>query len=371
MPISKFSIVKEIMPLSNFSIVKVLPNLDIETISAAIEIDKHWKNLKGAPGKAVSKIEKVGHPNNTSGEGYRIRYKYGAIYYKKGKQPAWVYGDINAYYESTNNANGWLGFPTSDEAPFAQEGRVSTFEFGNVYWWPDTGAIALNDVQVHYTGIVCYGEADWDQASTEDEPYVVLGVVSPSSNLTFRSIIYDDVDDGEVRTATNLPYPYQSFSIESMPWVEIFRGKPLGMNISTLMMEHDYGDPDIYYQAVEYGVRLAMEKLVDEIRQRDLFGKGEAIADVAEFILPEIVPLIAVEINKLLDTDDDVLGHETLQITAKQMIVLAARAIDSNARGILYKFESKMFTGGGAQYKVYFTVHPVDGPTNSAPVIVK
>ncbi|EJQ43575.1 hypothetical protein IEQ_04903 [Bacillus cereus BAG6X1-2] len=125
------------MPNPNFSklsIVKLLPTLDIETISTAAEIEKHWNNLTGAPGKIVSKIEKVGHPNNTSGEGYRIRYRNGAIYYKKGRPPAWVYRDINSYYESTDNANGWLGFPTSGEVPFAQEGRISIFEFGNVYW---------------------------------------------------------------------------------------------------------------------------------------------------------------------------------------------------------------------------------------------
>ncbi|EJQ43574.1 hypothetical protein IEQ_04902 [Bacillus cereus BAG6X1-2] len=196
---------------------------------------------------------------------------------------------------------------------------------------------------------MCYEEADWDQTSTNDEPYVILGVVSPSSNQTFSSPIYKEVDTGEIRTATNQPYPLQSFNKESMPWIEIFRGKPLGMNIS----------------------RLMTEKLVDEIRQKNLLGKGAEIAAVAKFILPEIVPLIVVEINKLLGTGDDPLGHATLQISAKQMIVLAARTMESNARGIFCEFESPMFTGEGAQYKVYFTINPVDGPMNSAPVIVK
>ncbi|PFB76794.1 hypothetical protein [Bacillus thuringiensis] len=61
------------MPISKSLIVTVLPNLDIETISNAFEIYKHWENLKRVPNKAVSKIKKVGHPNNTSEEGDRIK----------------------------------------------------------------------------------------------------------------------------------------------------------------------------------------------------------------------------------------------------------------------------------------------------------
>lgn len=41
-----------------------------------------------------------------------------------------------------------------------EDGRASKFQHGAIYWWPDTGTIAINDVIVHYTGWYCFGETD-------------------------------------------------------------------------------------------------------------------------------------------------------------------------------------------------------------------
>jgi hypothetical protein len=87
----------------------------------------------------------------------------------------------------------------SDESDFPEGGRVNVFQGGAIYWWPDTGAIELNDVVVHYTGLICFGETDNDQLSNSDEPYVVLGMTSPTGSWAARSQVYEYVDAGESR----------------------------------------------------------------------------------------------------------------------------------------------------------------------------
>jgi len=46
-----------------------------------------------------------------------------------------VQGAIGDRYEALGGASSWPGFPTSDEEPFAEDGRVSEFEHGAIYWW--------------------------------------------------------------------------------------------------------------------------------------------------------------------------------------------------------------------------------------------
>ena len=82
----------------------------------------------------------------------------------------------------------------SDEEKFDEEGgRVSRFDNGAIYWWVDVGAIELNDVVVHYTGLGCF---DTTTGPGSDEPYVVLGALAPGG-IQIRTQIYEDVDGGE------------------------------------------------------------------------------------------------------------------------------------------------------------------------------
>ena len=186
-----------------------------------------------SPASALSELEAVGG-------GYRRRYEHGRIY-TSPKGTAWVYGAIGAKYDALGGSKSWLGLPTADEEPFAEGGRASTFEHGAIYWWPDTGAIDLNDVVVHYTGLICFGQTSWDEGPGSDEPYVVLGAVAPANNFAGRSQVYEDVDGGESRPDL----------------IEIYRGKPYGVNVSALLMEHDFDDPDKYKWAVAASVEAA------------------------------------------------------------------------------------------------------------------
>jgi hypothetical protein len=62
-------------------------------------------------------------------------------------------------------------------------------------------------VVVHYTGLHCFGETDWDQSSNSDEPYVILSISTPERSATLLSRIYEDVDGGEARLDLIELYP--------------------------------------------------------------------------------------------------------------------------------------------------------------------
>lgn len=298
-------------------------------------IQKHCDDLQGAPGNATSELEKV--PG-----GYCKHYEAGTIYTDAdAKVTARVYGAIEAKYNAMKGAASWLGLPIADEAPFPEGGRVSVFQHGAIYWWPDVGAIELNDVIVSYAGLVCFGETDWDQGSNSDEPYVVLGAVSPKgSNSSTRSNVYDDVDGGESRP----------------DYIELYRGKPYGINISALLMEHDEDDPDRYKAAMTNALNDASKKLDTLIGQIPYV--GPALALVAAPVLSECVPSVASALNDLFDFKDDNLGEFHASVTTKQMVVLAARTPTSTEQGVIYKLATPILSADGASYKVYFGFMP-------------
>jgi len=93
---------------------------------------------------------------------------------------------------------------------------------------PDVGAVELNEVVMQYTGLICFGETNWDQGSASDEPYVVLGTVSHQGPTAARSQIYEHVNAIQGRA----------------DMIEIYRGKPYGIALTARMMEHDEDDPD-------------------------------------------------------------------------------------------------------------------------------
>lgn len=59
-------------------------------------------------------------------------------------------------------------------------------------------------------------------------------------------------------------------------------------------------------------------------------------------------------VNDLIGAGDDVLGNTIVHLTAKQMVVLAARTVNQDQWGIGWKAETEELTGYGSNYKVYF-----------------
>ena len=137
----------------------------ISTIGKARDaIDRKVTSLGGSPGS-----ERAGSLNfglDQEGNCYFAEYYDGSnnrarIYSEVGSEDAFlVYGAILERYIEMGGAQGSLGGPRTDELPFLQGGRVSRFQNAAIYFWPDVGAIAINKVALHYTGLHCFEETE-------------------------------------------------------------------------------------------------------------------------------------------------------------------------------------------------------------------
>ncbi len=264
----------------------------------------------------------------------------GSIYWTPQTGANAVYGDIRKKWEALGWERSYLGYPTSDEVDFPEGGRANDFQHGGIYWWPDLGAIDLNDVVVHYTGLHCFGATDWDQGSSADEPYVIVTISTPRFADTRRTQVYSDVDAGEA-------YP---------DLLEIYRGRPYGMNISSVLMENDFGDPDRYKKQVQ-DVVMAVHT-AGTLALGLIPVVGPIIAAIAGPALGSLMPSIGGAISDAFDWGDDSIGGSTVTLSARQMVVLAARTQNSDFKNIGYKVESGLISGSGASYKVYFGIVP-------------
>lgn len=70
------------------------------------------------------------------------------------------------------------------------------------------------------------------------------------------------------------------------------------------------------------------------------------------------MPTIGGAVNDLFDWGDDRIGGSTVTLSAKQMVLLAARTENSTFQGIGFKVESGLISGAGASYKAYFGIIP-------------
>jgi hypothetical protein len=287
------------------------------------------------------------------GAGFYREYDHGRIYYRVGSQPIHVYGAIGDKYTQLGGPSSWLGWPTAspdpkepapltkpDEQPFTEGGRVSTFEHGAIYWWPDTGAIELGHVSVRYTGLACFSTTS---GSGSDEPYVLFGIVPapPTAAVSStRTVIYEGVDGGDSREDD----------------IELYRGLPYGLSLSAVLMEHDFGDPDKYRNTVKIAVEQASNGVAVGVGFIPYV--GPFLAPAAKAILEALGPDIVEALNDFLGTEDDYVGSAAFFISGKDMVTLA-RAERKNFRGILWHLESPLISGDGADYKVYIGISTV------------
>jgi hypothetical protein len=302
------------------------------------EMDRVWSTSGGVADTPHSEL-------NIIHDGYMRQYTDGGMgrIYAQHDAQGWhgflVYGDIGKKYNELGGPDSWLGWPTSGEMSFDEGGRVLTFEHGAIYWWPDTGPIELNQVVVRYSGLHCFGETDEDQLSSADEPYVIFGVVSiaPGEHPPIRTQVYEGVDERE------------SLGDD----IEIYRGLPYGVMVSSILMEHDFGNPDEYRDAVKDSVAAASAAVVAVLAVVPY--AGPALSLVAAAALAKGGAAIVDAINNLLNTGDDAIGQVQLVITPKEMIKLT-RAQPQNFDGILWHLDSPLISGDGASYKTYFTI---------------
>lgn len=307
------------------------------------EIKSTWISLGGTPGAETGDLMEIG-------AGFYRQYSGNSrIYYRPGYRAINVYGAIGDKYTQLGGPDSWLGWPTSSGDPpalseqtFDQGGRVSTFQYGAIYWWSDTGAIELGDIAVFYTGLACFGETDNDQLSSADEPYVIFGVVSavPREPSAPRTVIYEDVDAGDSRVDN----------------IELYRGLPYGLSLTSVLMEHDFGDPDKYREKIKQGVAAASAAVAAATVAAPIVGPLLAVGVGA--VLNELGPYIVDGINDALDTQDDNIGTVSFVVTPRDM-VLMTRMERKNFRGILWHLDSPLISGLGASYKIYIAIYAV------------
>jgi hypothetical protein len=258
-----------------------------------------------------------------------------------------IFGAIRVRWAEMGFERSHLGFPTTGELAFGapgEGGRVSFFEGGALYWWPDTGPIDVGHVVVRYRGLNCFAETDVDQGSSADEPYCVVGVTpvqGPPGALT--TPIEEDVDDGDTRPRL----------------IDVYRGPPSGLTLVTTLMEHDFGDPDHYRAAVEAAVKKGADQVAKGVEAAVAGLIGPAVGAVASVaaagLLTAISPAIVDAVNDLLDTDDDTIGIATTILSAKQMVTLAG-APTQREKNIDFHVATPLLTGEGAAYKGYYDV---------------
>lgn len=296
--------------------------------------------LKGAPGKALT-----GMPEEVNGIEF-VRYDHGVIYNRPDGRCVWVYGAINDHYQQMKGPQSWLGLPTIEETDLGDKegGRVSVFDNGQIYWWKDVGPIDLNDVLVKYAGLVCH---ETSSGPGSDEPYLVTGVAVPRTAReteapvhTVVSQIYEEVDANDWRDDA----------------VELYRGKPRGIVLNFLLMENDEGDPNKYRDAMQAATKA---------------GAG-AVSGALGATFPVLIPILAAAspliakaaqeigevFNSLLGTGDDEMGRMQVPLTAKQLVMLAART-PKKPGGITWKMEVGRFTGDDANYAIFLDFDPV------------
>jgi len=255
--------------------------------------------------------------------------------------PITLYGDIGKRYDELTNLNApnpnWLGAPTTEERDI-DGGRVQKFENGSIFWWPDLGARDLRHVSVRYKGLYAFGEMDWDQGSSSDEPYVTIGVAPTPAGQGFpmRSQIYEDVDAGDSRP----------------DYVEIYVGEAYGTQLFCGLFEHDTGDQDMvrnaFIAAGEEAARRGQEACAGQV--------GPEVGDICKYIWENGGRDASSSlIDDLLGTGDDTLAKWPWYVSPKEMIRMIWEPRKEHW-GITYTTESHLLSAGGGSWKIYLEV---------------
>lgn len=213
------------------------------------------------------------------------------------------------------------------------------FEHGTIFWWPDTGAIDMGDVVVRCIGLHAFGEMDWDQLSGDDEIYALFSVLSPLGAAAMTTAVAGGVDGGET-------HGYD---------VELYRGAPSGLLVTSTLMEEDFGGPENYLGDLQDGVDAVMEAGEKALYAIPYFG---AVLGVAhdKLVTESVKRQIAAGIAKTLDLGDDALGIQSASIGQKRMVTTAARSPLMRNWGWSYDFESDLFSAHGGSWKLLFAI---------------
>jgi hypothetical protein len=264
------------------------------------------------------------------------------VYLMRGETRAFaVYGAILDRYNALGGPSSWLGAPRSDEMVFLQNGRTNAFTHGAIYWWPDVGAIDRGNIGLEYTGFHCFGETNWDQGSSEDEPYFIFGTLDTHAKLqTVHSDIYENTNAGESWTDSILMYD----------------GRPTDVSLNITLMENDFGSPDQVTDIVRGRLNEVGQYLISAGTMAAnilIPGSGPVANYLLEAVWPEVRNRFGGIAESVLNLQDDQLGNGQMFLAAKDLI-RAAHDQDGFVDDIPWQWESPLFTGEGSSYKAFF-----------------
>jgi hypothetical protein len=139
---------------------------------------------------------------------------------------------IDTMYRINNKFRGPFGFPLGD-VEFNGESAGRLYSGGQIRFLDNSpqGGDVMTVVRVRYVGFTCLEESSWDQGSSSDEPYFIIGVAGASGSNTVRCGPYDGVNSGDQRYEARL---IASENDKITP--------PIVLGI--VAMEHDEGSPD-------------------------------------------------------------------------------------------------------------------------------
>ena len=159
-------------------------------------IYEEWKSLGGVSGYGFPITDES--PGARGGR-FNDFDRGNSIYWSTPTGAHAVYGFIRNKWKELGGDNSFLKYPTTDELPAANGGRMSGFEGGVIYWHPNFGAYTV------------YGRIleEWNRLGRE------AGICGyPTSD----EIDFDDGRAGELGTAGKKRYRRSSFAKGDIVW---------------------------------------------------------------------------------------------------------------------------------------------------------
>lgn len=305
--------------------------------------------LGGRPGRKV--IPGLDGIQSLSG-GFVREYERGTMYLNQRVNSQPLYLETAAIrYSQLGGPPSFLGWPVADEQPDpgsedVNDG-VARFENGAIYFFGDLGQIEVQHLALRFVGLRCIEESS--EVSSSDEPYLVFGalpsLVTNELRLerTTRTRVFEGVDSGE-NHHDNL---------------ELYRGPPLGLNLSVLLMEHDHGQPDRFKDHVGKLVEKAADGVAQAVPQFvvEVHPFGVFLAPLTALTIGFAAIELTNVLSDLINTDDDLEARTQVTLTPKEMVRLTRVAL-SDFRGIQAHMEVRM-KGGDVDYLVYLLIEAV------------
>lgn len=252
--------------------------------------------------------------------------------------------DIRAKHQEIDSMKtqlGPLGKMTKDESVFTQ-----TFSGGDIVY-TTSGPLAVHiryESVIRFVGFKCFGTTD---GPGSDEPYLIISVYSPDNKTKVQTIRipegdpFEDVDEGTVRVSTKM----------------VWEGAPLRMQVFTVLMEHDNGDPD----DVKKAVHDKLEEYVDEAAAAGAAVAGGFGLPIPEGSIRDVLEVITLGISTLAGNlfGDSKIGTDSFPVYGKELENAAVNPfpIKIMPDGVnRYTHESSLISGSGASYKVYYEI---------------